>query len=323
MGSVPPSGPVTEKDSGDGTAPNLRLAWGYSGMQGWRDEMEDAHIAAASLGQLVGEGARDWDDTAIFGVLDGHGGVEVARFCEKLLPAEIAKGPAADPEAALISAYESIDGKMTDSDGRRELRALGPMRGAPFGWWSSIPESTGSTAVVCCLRPGEVVVANAGDSRAVMCCSGEAVDLSKDHKPTLASERKRIKEAGGWVDNREDRVNGDLALSRALGDHRFKKALHLPACDQIITCVPDVQRLARQASDEFILIACDGVWDVMLSQQVVSFIRQRLGPRNTWGTRLASGELKLSAIVEQLLDHCISPALASGDNLTAVLILLL
>ena len=66
----------------------------------------------------------------------------------------------------------------------------------------------------------EIYCANAGDSRTVMCERGQAVELSFDHKPDLPEERNRIMKAGGEVV--EGRVNGMLALSRAIGDFDYK-----------------------------------------------------------------------------------------------------
>lgn len=66
----------------------------------------------------------------------------------------------------------------------------------------------------------EIYCANAGDSRTVLCKKSKAKDLSEDHKPELPSERNRIEKANGYVEDK--RVNGMLALSRALGDFEFK-----------------------------------------------------------------------------------------------------
>lgn len=70
------------------------------------------------------------------------------------------------------------------------------------------------------ITPNEIYCANAGDSRTVMAEYGNATDLSKDHKPDLPEERSRIIKAGGEVV--DGRVNGALALSRAIGDFDYK-----------------------------------------------------------------------------------------------------
>jgi serine/threonine protein phosphatase PrpC len=78
----------------------------------------------------------------------------------------------------------------------------------------------GCTATVVLITPTEIYCSNAGDSRTVMSKNKIAVDLSKDHKPDDTEERRRIYAANGYVE--DNRVNGNLALSRALGDFEYK-----------------------------------------------------------------------------------------------------
>jgi|TARA_B110000967_G_scaffold192323_1_gene218872 protein phosphatase 1G len=91
----------------------------------------------------------------------------------------------------------------------------------------------GSTCVVAVVKGDVLTVANAGDSRAVLCRKGKAVPLSRDHKPMDSDERARIQNAGGFV--QEGRVNGSLALSRAIGDLEYKQSRQLPADKQVRT----------------------------------------------------------------------------------------
>ena len=97
---------------------------------------------------------------------------------------------------------------------------------------------------------------NAGDSRSVLGIKGRAKPLSFDHKPSNEGEKARICAAGGFVDF--GRVNGNLALSRAIGDFEFKKSADLPPEQQIVTAFPDVTEHELGDDDEFLVIACDG-----------------------------------------------------------------
>ncbi|XGW13329.1 hypothetical protein V3C99_000011 [Haemonchus contortus] len=172
-------------------------------------------------------------------------------------------------------------------------------------------EDSGTTACVCLMNKERIVVANAGDSRAVLCRGGTAIDLSMDHKPEDDIEKTRIINAGGFV-NEDGRVNGGLNLSRAFGDHSYKKNADLPLRDQMITALPDVKIETLQPSDEFLVIACDGIWNSLNSQQVVDFIRDRL----------KQGKSCVD-ISSELCDHCLAPTTAGDgtgcDNMTVII----
>ncbi|CAF3347320.1 unnamed protein product [Rotaria sp. Silwood1] len=135
--------------------------------------------------------------------------------------------------------------------------------------------SSGCTAVVTLLRDKQLFVANAGDSRCVVCRNGRAIEMSVDHKPEDPQERTRIEKAGYKV-TLDGRVSGGLNLSRAIGDHAYKKTPKLPPEEQAITALPDIRTLTLENQDEFMVIACDGIWNFMSSQDVVDFVRGRL-----------------------------------------------
>lgn len=173
---------------------------------------------------------------------------------------------------------------------------------------------SGCTAVVALLKGQELYVANAGDSRCVVCRNGQAVEMSLDHKPEDESELERIEKAGGKVTT-DGRVNGGLNLSRAIGDHAYKQAEKLPPEEQMITALPDVRTLMIDPKeDEFMVLACDGIWNFMSSQDVVDFVRPRI----------MENPEKLSNICEELFDHCLAPSTVGDgtgcDNMTAVIV---
>lgn len=142
------------------------------------------------------------------------------------------------------------------------------------------------------LRGNTLHVANAGDSRCVLSRKGRAIPLSADHKPEDEPERSRIERAGGVVTG-DGRVNGGLNLSRAIGiilcckrverisycftgDHAYKQNTTLGPREQMITSLPDIQTIELEPGDDFIVLACDGIWNSKTNQQVVDFIRPRL-----------------------------------------------
>lgn len=100
--------------------------------------------------------------------------------------------------------------------------------------------------------------------------------MSFDHKPEDDPERERVVKAGGKV-TEDGRVNGGLNLSRAIGDHAYKQNKELSDREQMITALPDVRTLTIDpAEDEFMVLACDGIWNSLSSQQVVEFVIPRV-----------------------------------------------
>ncbi|KAI7412183.1 protein phosphatase, partial [Hortaea werneckii] len=138
--------------------------------------------------------------------------------------------------------------------------------------------------------------------------------LSFDHKPQNEGEKARICAAGGFVDF--GRVNGNLALSRAIGDFEFKKSADLPPEQQIVTAFPDVTIHEIGEDDEFLVIACDGIWDCQSSQAVVEFVRRGIAAKQ-----------ELHSICENMMDNCLASNSETGgvgcDNMTMVVVGLL
>ncbi|KAG8379676.1 hypothetical protein BUALT_Bualt07G0113800 [Buddleja alternifolia] len=327
------STPKREKLSEDGE--NDRLRYGLSSMQGWRSTMEDAvMILLLSLLQHAAFSNLD-GSTSFFGVYDGHGGKEVAKFCAKFLHQQVLDHEAhldGDLGTSVRKAFLRMDemmcgktgqkeaalsmGKLDKSNGNMEsLPEIDEDNGQPDEWPSGEVHpnykgpTSGSTACVAIIRNNQLVVANAGDSRCVMSQKGQAHDLSKDHKPDLYAEKKRILEAGGYV--AYGRVNGSLNMSRAIGDLEMKQNKSLPAEKQIVTADPDIITVELSADDDFLIIACDGIWDCMSSQQAVDFVQEQL-----------KTEKKLSVVCERALDRCLAPSsgLEGCDNMTMIVV---
>ncbi|KAG7004690.1 protein phosphatase 2C [Physcia stellaris] len=175
-------------------------------------------------------------------------------------------------------------------------------------------EVSGCTASVGLISSTKIFVANAGDSRSVLGVKGRAKPLSFDHKPQNEGEKARICAAGGFVDF--GRVNGNLALSRAIGDFEFKKSADLSPEQQIVTAFPDVVAHTISDDDEFLVIACDGIWDCQSSQAVVEFVRRGIAAKQ-----------ELSKICENMMDNCLASNSETGgvgcDNMTMIVIALL
>lgn len=304
-----------EDGGGKSAGPGGCCSYGVAAAEGWRNGMEDAHLAAPEFD--VGRGL------GLFGVFDGHGGSAVAKLVAEMMPAALRQQPAflaGKYGEALTQTFLHLDTFLASRDGRKKVMR---MSGDGLG-----PDDMGCTAVVALVRKAdkpEVHVANAGDSRCVLVSGSTAVDMSRDHSPALPDELKRIQRAGGFVTN-EGRVNGNLNLSRALGDLFYKKNKQLKPQEQLISGVPEVrQRNLDLSKDRFLILACDGIWERASSQAVTNFLLNQLqqggpGPK---------GDVpKYSVACGQFLDKNVSknPIRTRGlgcDNMTLMLVDLL
>ncbi|XP_051143005.1 protein phosphatase 2C 51-like [Andrographis paniculata] len=229
-----------------GVEPPPRLSHGLMSVIGRRREMEDA--VAVELGFMEKSG-KSYD---FFGVYDGHGGQRVARACGEMLHnllASVVEGETSnetDWPAAMAAGFRNMDD---------EVNKIG----------ASVA-TMGSTAVVAVVGDDELVVANCGDSRAVLCRAGVAVQLSDDHKPDRPDELARIELAGGRVINwNGQRVLGVLATSRSIGDDYLKP---------YVIADPETRVMNRGEDDEFLILASDGLWDVVSNDLACQVVRR-------------------------------------------------
>jgi len=238
-------------------------------MQGWRANNEDAYCVHMNLNHI-----------SVFGVFDGHGGDRVAHFVASKFAGiftSIMKSTT-DMVECLTKTFIAIDDAIAAENDLEDISG-----------------GCGTTACVVAINATTIYCANAGDARAILCRSGGVVPLSTDHKPTMPAEKARIEAAGGRV-SPDGRVDDVLAVARAFGDLDFKQAAQLPPEKQAVTCVPDVTVTTRVAGmDEFLVIACDGVWDCKSSEEVMVFLR--------------NGKKQMKDTVASLLDACVCPTL--------------
>ena len=231
-----------------------------------------------------------WRDLLMVYMLIGK---EVALFVGKnfvksLLENESFKKK--DYEKALIETFLRMDELLLSPSGKKELNAIRAEDGK-----SEYAESqAGCTANVALIADNKLYVANAGDSRCVLSSKGQAVEMSIDHKPDNYEEKTRIEKAGGSVI--DGRVNGNLNLSRALGDLEYKSNSKITPGEQLISPVPEVKVRELTPDDEFLVLGCDGIWEVKPNQEIVEFVGSRLKNTST-----------ISKVAEELLDALLAP----------------
>ena len=288
--------PRTDKQVNEGTGNGLRF--GVSSMQGWRYKMEDKHCAQIGLDPQL----QDW---SFFAVFDGHAGVQVAAHCsENLLNTIIQTDPFRQniPNLNEQITEEQI-GAVTQAITNGFLELDERMKNLPD--MSSGEDKSGTTAICALISRTHIFIANLGDSRAILCRSGAVYFSTQDHKPNNPEEKQRIQEAGGNV--MIDRVNGALAVSRALGDYEYKQLAGKKSTEQLVSPLPEVTVKMLDPNDEFLVLACDGVWDVMTNDDLNQFVRYQL-----------STETSLKTICSNIIDTCLHKG--SKDNMSVVMV---
>ncbi|EYU25210.1 hypothetical protein ABFS82_06G022700 [Erythranthe guttata] len=283
---------------GSGEA-KLQLSHGTVSTIGRRREMEDA--VAVELGFLKRSGGKSYN---FYGVYDGHGGWRVAHACSEMLHKVLAK--AVEEESGEEIAWESVM-----AAGFKEMDVEVNKKGAAVA-------TMGSTAVVAVVGAEQVVVANCGDSRAVLCRGGVPVQLSDDHKPDRPDELERIEVCGGKVINwNGQRVLGVLATSRSIGDEYLKP--------YVIT-EPEVRIINTSNSDEFLILASDGLWDVISNDVACQVTRRCLDGRirskidnNISDNRLVTSSESRCAQAAGLLAE-LAMAKGSTDNISVIVV---
>jgi serine/threonine protein phosphatase PrpC len=225
-----------------------KISYGFAEHQGKRAEMEDIHIV-----KLI----QKW---MIFCICDGHGGrgtvdhvksTVVSRLLEPLVKV-------CDNESKIASIIKKkIQGLVVSYD--RFLQ-------------KTVADTSGCTLHIVLFNTEKqrLIQINLGDSRSAMLCNQTKIFQSVDHKPLLQTEQKRIALAHGCVQN--GRVNGILAVARALGDFSLKTYRNKPY-DPVRGCVsavPDVFVYDISGCDKSLdfVVACDGIWDVLTAQDV-------------------------------------------------------
>eukprot|EP00932_Pfiesteria_piscicida_P002411 SRR837773.12346.p1 GENE.SRR837773.12346~~SRR837773.12346.p1 ORF type:complete len:432 (-),score=101.05 SRR837773.12346:133-1428(-) len=298
-------------------------------MQGYRNGHEDAHTMACG------------DGSGAFWVLDGHGGESAALFGAPALKEEFAPLLAANdgtlPDDEVIEkGMVKVDGMIRDhfkehpnkesgatvvgtliarqADGTYNLKLINA--GDSRALVVHAPDLEEGSAPKCELRTPQHLVDLKSDEEAVKKeyaakdTEWPLVQETIDHKPCHPTEKARITAAGGFVsDDDPARLDGNLAVSRGLGDFEYKGSAEKGPSEQKVSCCPDIYEIRGLAPGSVACLCCDGVWDVLTSHEVGSMVRQELkqDPDADLGDIAAS-------IVRKALDR------NSRDNVTALVV---
>ncbi|RWR96417.1 protein phosphatase 2C 57 [Cinnamomum micranthum f. kanehirae] len=257
------------------------IRWGSTQLQGPREEMEDDVV-------LRSDSLNGFSFAAVF---DGHGGFSSVKFLRDELYKECL---AALQGGLLLSSRDfsvirdAIQKAFVETDSKLS------------NWLEETckEDESGSTATVIFLGENVLIISHVGDSCVVISRSGKAEVLTSPHRPygnnkVSLEEIRRIRQAGGWIVN--GRICGDISISRAFGDVRFKTKKNemlekgvedgrwtkkfvsrIQFNGDLLTATPDIYQVALGSDAEFILLASDGLWDYMSSSDAVTFVRNQL-----------------------------------------------
>ncbi|KAG8376184.1 hypothetical protein BUALT_Bualt09G0036800 [Buddleja alternifolia] len=314
---------------------NVPPLWGLISICGRRAEMEDSVTALPRFLTIPSHmlsnsphphfSSLDQDLTAhVFGVYDGHGGFQVAKYCRDRLHVVLAEEIGIAKEKLYIetgqcnyeeewmkiflNCFRKLDDEVGGFDSR-DIDSNSPLQ--PIA-----PESVGSTAVVAIVSSTHIIVANCGDSRAVLCRGKIPVPLSIDHKPNREDECARIEGVGGMVINWDGhRVSGVLAVSRSIGDRYLRPYV---VADPEVTIVP------RAKEDKCLILASDGLWDVMTNDEACDFARRRVllwHKKNGGGVSRERG-MEVDPAAQDAADYLSEVAFKRGstDNISVIVI---
>ncbi|XP_048199336.1 protein phosphatase 1F [Perognathus longimembris pacificus] len=225
-----------------------------------RRKMEDRHVSLPFFNHLFG--FSDAVDRAYFAVFDGHGGVDAARYAAVHVHVNAARRPQlpTDPDGALKEAFQLTDDM--------------------FLWKAKRERLQSGTTGVCALIAGKTLhVAWLGDSQVILVQQGQVVKLMEPHKPERQDEKARIEALGGFVSFMDCwRVNRTLAVSRAIGD-AFQKPY--------VSGEADAASRELTGSEDYLLLACDGFFDVVPHQEVAGLVHSHLVRQKGSGLHVA------------------------------------
>lgn len=242
-----------------------------------------------------------------FAVYDGHGGNKVSKFLKNNLAQYFLKKNIQYPlsDNYIIKIFNHLQKKLAIDH-------------------KDFAYSQGSTCLVLINfsvnKNNYLYLFNLGDCRAVICTDNIANYLTKDHKPDWPEEKRRIKSLGGEIhfDGVDYRI-GTMSVSRSFGD--------IDAAPYV-THLPDIFKYKVSSQDQFIIMACDGLWDVLANHDAVNFVLNRveIKKKKNYKGMLNEGQYEVTLkdgrknIAKSLAEYAIQKG--SSDNITVIIIFL-
>ncbi|CAI4332289.1 BBL_G0008680.mRNA.1.CDS.1 [Saccharomyces cerevisiae] len=224
----------------------------------FRRTMEDVHTYVKNFASRL-----DW---GYFAVFDGHAGIQASKWCGKHLHTIIEQNILADETRdvrdvlndSFLAIDQEINTKLVGNSGCTAAVCV-------LRW--ELPDSVSDDSMDLAQHQRKLYTANVGDSRIVLFRNGNSIRLTYDHKASDTLEMQRVEQAGGLI--MKSRVNGMLAVTRSLGDKFF---------DSLVVGSPFTTSVEITSEDKFLILACDGLWDVIDDQDACELIKDITEP---------------------------------------------
>lgn len=247
-----PEGPETSYDI------TYRVGVAENKNSKFRRTMEDVHTYVKNFASRL-----DW---GYFAVFDGHAGIQASKWCGKHLHTIIEQNILADEtrdvrdvlNESFLTIDEEINTKLLGNSGCTAAVCV-------LRW--ELPDSVSDDSMDLAQHQRKLYTANVGDSRIVLFRNGNSIRLTYDHKASDTLEMQRVEQAGGLI--MKSRVNGMLAVTRSLGDKFF---------DSLVVGSPFTTSVEITSEDKFLILACDGLWDVIDDQDACELIKDITEP---------------------------------------------
>ena len=316
--------------------------YGVSTMQGWKKQNEDTYLIKISNDKKenINNNKNKKDQLNIFGIFDGHYGREISEFVSQNFTNELFKNKNLENnlEIAIKETFIKMDELMKTEKGKKEIRNISKklkeeyhinnknqppyyqinlmsnIIGEKENNNENIADFIGCSACICIIDSNDkkIYYTNLGDSKIVIYKNNNPFSKTIQHLTNLENEKKRIYNADGWIS--DNKIMGNLKVTRSLGDLSYKNNDKLNYDEQIISPIPDV--VCENFEDiDFIIIGSNGFWDGLTDIEVCNFFNDRIKDNN-----------KLEKIIEDFFDNYCSKELYNEndvgyDNMTCIVII--
>lgn len=263
-------------------------------LKGLREQNEDKHNVVLNI-----DGKKDnIANVNLYSVYDGHGGKFVSKYLSEHLPNYFTDKRVPYPNIEnkyILGVYTQLEKDLKENHQKSATHC-------------------GSTCLVALQyknnNSDHLIIMNTGDCRAVLCRDNFGIPLTIDHKPHYPKEKRRIEKLGGKIynDGLDYRIK-DLSVSRAFGDFDAQP---------YVVCNPDIFRHKLDKNDKFLILGCDGLWDVISNQEAINFVLNETYDDNLEKRINNKNNGKTINIARKLAEKAL--LLGSQDNLTIIII---